>query len=359
MNIAINNKLMELSKDINVISFVTPINDSAEKRKFFSAYRKGEIYNPQYKYNSHNLDLDKLYKKAEKLKTEDIILKRVQKNLLKQIKFIKKIGTEDFNDITLYRKPKKSMIRKAKETITKKKSKKIERPFSAKGAKEELKACLHKYDIADWDIRISNNLVAKAFVDQNNNLLKIKRKRYSLDEIKRFEVHEIETHILRAINGFKQEYTLLGSLGLPGYLPSEEGLAIVMEEMNNVLSEQTLRFYCARTIAVDLAMRNSFYKLFKIMYKKYNFSKNNAYIITKRAKRGLCDTSLPGGLIRDHIYFQGREEVKKFIKKGGDIRLLYAGKIGIKDLHLIEEGIIKKPETLPYILRENEITKSS
>ncbi len=359
MNKAINNKLIELSKDINVISLVTPINDSAEKRNFFSAYRNGEIYNPQYKYNAHNLDLDKLYKKAEKIKTDDIILKRVQKNLLKQIKFVKKIGTEDFNDISLYRKPRKPMVEKAKETIIKEKSKKIERPFSAKGAKEELKACLHKYDIDNWDIRISNSLVAKAFVDQNNNLLRIKRKRYSLDEIKRFEVHEIETHIIRALNGSKQKYTLLGSLGLPGYLPTEEGLAIVMEEMNNVLSEQTLRFYCARTIAVDLAMRKSFYKIFKIMHEKYNLSRNNAYIITKRAKRGLCDTSLPGGLIRDHIYFQGREEVKKFVKKGEDVSLLYAGMIGIKDLHLIEEGIIKKPKILPFILKEDDTTKSS
>ena len=355
----INEKLIEFSKQINIITLATPINDSAEKRKFLSAYRKGEVYNPQYKYNEIKVDLSKLYKKVKELKTDDVILLKAQKNLLKKIKFAKKIGTENFSDTSLYRKPKKSMVRKAKKLISKEKSKKQERPFSAKATKEELTACFKKYEINDWGIRISNNSVARASTDENNSTLIIKRRKYSFDEIKRLEVHEIETHVLRAINGCKQKYSLLGLIGVPNYLKTEEGLATIMEEDNNVLSEQTLRFYCARIIAVDMALKKSFYDIFKVLYERYNLSRNNAYIITKRAKRGLTDTSLPGGLIRDHIYFEGREELKKFIKKGGNIRLLFAGKIGIKDLSLVEEGIIKKPEILPFSLRENVITKSS
>jgi len=355
----INDKLVEFSNNFQLVSLVNPTNSYVEKRKFLSAYKKGDIYNPQFKYNSLNIDLDALYKKIESLKTKDAILLKVRDNLLKQIKFAKKIGTDDFNDISLYKKPKKSMVEKAKNMISKKKAKKVDRPFSAKAAKEELKACLHKYEISSWEVSISNSMVAKADTNESKKLLKIKNRKYSLDEIRRLEAHEIETHILRAINGSQQKYSLLGSMGMPGYLSTEEGLATIVEEMNNVLSEQTLRFYCARIIAVDMALKKSFYDIFKVMHERYNLSKNNAYLITKRAKRGLTDTSLPRGLIRDHIYFEGREQLKKFIKKGGDIKLLFTGKIGIKDLPLVEQGIIKKPEILPFILREDDITKSS
>jgi uncharacterized protein (TIGR02421 family) len=355
----INDKLIELSKQVNIISFVAPINDSAEKRKFFSAYKNKEIYNPQYRYNPIPLDLIQFRKQIREIKTDDVVFQKIQKDLLKKIKFIEKIGTEDFNDTSLYGKPKKSLVKKAKKLISRKKSKKHERPFTSKGAKEELKACFKRYEITDWNVSISNSLVSKAEANHNKKTLTIKRRNYSLDEIKRLEVHEIETHILRSINGLNQRYNFLGMIGMPGYLKTEEGLATIMEEDNNVLSEQTLRFYCARIIAVDMAMKKSFYDIFKKMHEQYNLSRNNAYVIAKRAKRGLSDTSLPGGLIRDHIYFEGREELKRFIKKGGDIRLLFAGKIGLKDLHLVEEGNIKYPIILPNSLRENVITKSS
>ncbi len=360
MNIKeINNKLIKFSSNINPVTLVTPINASAEKRKFLSAYNKGEICNPQFKYNNLNIDFDALYQKVESLKTKDMVLSKVRDNLLKHVKFSRKIGTDEFHDTSLYGKPKKSMVEKAKKIISRKKAKKVERPFSAKSAKEELLSFLNKYEIDDWSILISNSLVAKADTNESKKLLRIKRRKYSLDEIKKLEVHEIETHILRAINGSQQKYSLLGSLGMPGYLPTEEGLATIMEEMNNVLSEQTLRFYCARIIAVDMALKKPFYDIFKVMHERYNFSKNNAYLITKRAKRGLTDTSLPGGFIKDHLYFEGRENLKKFIKKGGEIKLLFAGKIGLKDLPLVEQGIIAKPKLLPIILRENGTKKSS
>ncbi len=354
----INNKLIEISKHLDEAS-VNPINSHAEKRKFISAYNKGEVYNPQFKYNANNINFKGLYKELKAIKTDHVIFGAIRKDLLKKIRFLNKIGTDEFYDTSLYGKPKKRMVEKAKAIISKEKAKKVDRPFSAKAAKEELKACLNKYEIKDWDVSVSNSMVAKADTNEAKKLLKIKNKKYSLDEIKRFEVHEVETHILRAINGSQQKYSLLGSTGMPSYLSTEEGLATIMEEMNNILSEQTLRFYCARIIAVNMALKKSFYDIFKVLHGRYNLSKNNTYVITKRAKRGLADTSLPGGFIKDHIYFEGREELKKFIKKGGNIKLLFAGKIGIKDLPLIKQGIIKKPKLLPFILRENDTKKSS
>ncbi len=64
--------------------------------------------------------------------------------------------------------------------------------------------------------------------------------------------------------------------------------------------------------------------------------------MTVRVKRGLKDTSAPGGFIKDHVYLEGKRALEGFIAKGGNITPLYAGKIG-----LVEEGIILPPAYLP------------
>ncbi len=215
----INNKLINISRCLGDPN-INPINSHAEKRKFISAYNKGDIYNPQFKYCSRSINFQELIKKAESIKTKHPILLPVRDHIIKKIKFTSKIGTNGFFFTGLYGKPKKRMVDKAKKTILRKKSKKHERPFSAKGAKEELKACFKKYDLNDWDVYVSNNLVAKADTSENNKILRIKRRNYSLDEIKRLEVHEIETHILRSVNGLKQKISLLGVIGTPNYLPT-------------------------------------------------------------------------------------------------------------------------------------------
>ena len=60
----------------------------------------------------------------------------------------------------------------------------------------------------------------------------------------------------------------------------------------------------------------------KEIKEKYNLGTNNAYVITKRVKRGLKDTALPGGYIKDHLYFQGREKVINYLNEGNKLKPL-------------------------------------
>ena len=165
----INDQLIEISAYLDEAS-VNPTNSHAEKRKFISAYNKGEIYNPQFKYNAHNINFNDILKKVEAIKTDHVILSKVRDNMLKKIRFASKVGTNDFCYTILYGRPKKRMVEKAKKMISTKKSKKQERPFSAVAAKEELKACFKKYDISNWDVSVSNSLVAKADTDENTKV---------------------------------------------------------------------------------------------------------------------------------------------------------------------------------------------
>ena len=63
------------------------------------------------------------------------------------------------------------------------------------------------------------------------------------------------------------------------------------------------------------------------------------------------DTSKPGGFLKDHVYLQGMLTINDYVKNGGDVKLLYAGKIGVKDVYLVKEGIIKPAKILPEFIK--------
>lgn len=51
-----------------------------------------------------------------------------------------------------------------------------------------------------------------------------------------------------------------------------------------------------------------------------------------RVKRGQQDTSLPGGFYKDQAYLLGAVELLTHLDKIPDLRMLYASKLGVKDL---------------------------
>ena len=68
------------------------------------------------------------------------------------------------------------------------------------------------------------------------------------------------------------------------------------------------------------------------------FDYETAYIITRRVKRGLVDTSLPGSLTKDYVYFAGKYLVEDYLKSGGTLDdLLQYGKIGVGDVEIVKK----------------------
>lgn len=343
---SIQKRLLACSKELNSDKFISPINDTEEKKKFFDAYRKGIEYNPQYKYKIPTLSIDKIEKRVLGIKTNDKILKKLRERLLLEVYFIRTISDDNFS-IIMNGLPNDTLVNMASKQMTKKKSKRQKRYIKAEIVKEIMEERLASYGIVDWSVKISRKIVANAVSELSKKTLSIKRRNYSESELKSLLVHEIDTHILRSVNGENQKYHILGVLGMPYYLKTEEGLAIYMEELAGVHSKGRMRFMMARVIACNLALKYSFYHIFKELHEKYKFSMNNAYLITKRVKRGLRDTSKAGGYIKDHLYFEGYMMIKEYVEKGGDIRVLWAAKIGLDDLYLIKDKILKKPTILP------------
>jgi hypothetical protein len=116
---------------------------------------------------------------------------------------------------------------------------------------------------------------------------------------------------------------------------TEEGLAVFNEEANDCLNNFVLKIYAGRVLAIDYAMQKSFSETYRLL-RKY-FTKNTAWRLTLRAKRGFVDTSGPGALTKDIAYLQGYLKVKEYARKGGNMNRLYYGKVGIEHIPLLSE----------------------
>ena len=166
--------------------------------------------------------------------------------------------------------------------------------------------------------------------------------------IRRYIYHEIKTHVFRAENGKLQPFMIFKN-GFPDYITTEEGLALFNENKHGLLSQEDVKRYSARVIAANYSLKCSFYEIFEKLVK--HFPPSTAYSIVQRVKRGMLDTSLPGGYTKDMVYMDGFQKVSSFLKNNDSMEILYAGKIGLDNVdltqELIDNGILSRPKYLP------------
>lgn len=342
----ISNEITSLISSVKFAEWTTPTNDYVERKKFFKAYSKKEIYNPQYKYKKPK-SLKNIKEKLielEKKISDKFYIDVIQSHLL-TLEFLESIGNDN-KQVYTHGTPDAEMVALAKKNIPKEKGRTQKRNISAKDARTSFLEYLHNYGLRDWKVTIKRKMVAKSLVEPSKKTVYIALRNYSLHEINNLISHEIEVHALRAYNGFSQNRSIF-STGTSDYLKTEEGLAIMMEQLTGNHNPQRMKFFAARTIACEMALTKSFYEIFHELHTRYNLSKHNSYIITKRVKRGLIDTKNIGGYIKDHVYFEGFQMIKRFMENGGDIRPLFAGKISLDELNLFKKNILKKPRIIP------------
>ena len=117
---------------------------------------------------------------------------------------------------------------------------------------------------------------------------------------------------------------------------------------NRRQDKRQMKLYAGRAIAAALAIEKSFYDIYEELTKY--FPSDLAYRITERTKRGMVDTSKPGGITKGHHYISGLCKVKEYAKNS-DMNLLYVGKISIDDIEevrvLVEKGLLKPSKYLP------------
>ena len=166
------------------------------------------------------------------------------------------------------------------------------------------------------------------------------------EKIKKTIIHEVVTHALRAENGLKSGFEVFSKPNLADGLDDEEGLAMYNEELYGVLRDTNVRHRAALVYAAYLGQTMSFRQVFNALRAVY--PKNTAFGHVFRIKRGLSDTSNPGCYYKDVSYLRGFLKLRKILPRDVvSYKYMYAGKIPLKYLDLVEEGVIPKAKVVP------------
>lgn len=154
--------------------------------------------------------------------------------------------------------------------------------------------------------------------------------------------HEVETHYLRSYN---QKLQTFPKPKPSQYLRTEEGLASL--NSNYYKKEPNFIGLCQQYLGVNFAQTNNFSQVFswRISFPQTTFSQ--AWNFTLRVKRGLSDTSLPGGFTKDIVYLEGLVQVIQWLsKKENSIYDLYLGKIATTNV--TELKLLARTDKLIY-----------
>lgn len=165
--------------------------------------------------------------------------------------------------------------------------------------------------------------------------------------------HEIGTHALRRINYEQQPwFKKKKKYGFADYLRTEEGLA----SLHSLLPHSFKSAYISaiRYLAVNVAQSASFAEVWHSL-DQYVEDIERRWMITIRQKRGLEDTSQPGGYTKDLVYFEGLVDVWQWLTKNNyDLETLYFGKLAAEDIDKARElNPIFQP-LLPVFFQEKD-----
>lgn len=346
----IDRKLVDIDKKIKLLHFLKPTNLLTEKKKFLASKK----YEPQFSYRKLTFDPAKLLAELDLVKIPDTplggIFRDKKTEIRQKIELLKSIGTADFFDKSkqIYGFPEADIIAIAKKTLGKKPKKfpNEKATLDAKAAAKEFEKIFAQYELKDWSVKFRDDLVADALAGKSGTLFVRTDAKWSSERLRATIAHEVETHILRGENGRTQKYEIF-SRGTGGYLEIEEGLAIFNQTQVLKANHEKEFWPVLSLLAVAESAEKSFRQIFDFV-RANNFDEERAWKTAVKVKRGLADTSAPGGFTKDAVYFSGLQKIQQFVDGGGDLKKLYVGKVKISDLDLLAKiSEIKPPQKFP------------
>jgi hypothetical protein len=334
----------EFKKSINSSKDLQPVNLLEEKEKFLAEFAAGRHYDPTFTYesNNHLSQLESLQNFRKRFEASGFVLSSEYIKLIDEnIEWIEHFANRDaagFNAwlTSLYGFPNAGITQRAEQECMALDNLLMQEPDAEINASEAAAVfgqALADRGMNDWEI-VLEETPARMSVNALQQRIKIKTSSsFSHNDIKRLLVHEIDTHVQRNQNGNKQVYKLF-SYGFPDYLETEEGLALYAEQRTGTAAPGAPARYALRLLLCRWSENSGFSDLFMKALPHFS-SPGKAFDSVARIKRGLSDTSLPGGYTKDQVYYSGFLKVSQL--SGHIIHKLYCGKIGIQHLPLLDK----------------------
>lgn len=336
----IDQNLDKLVCDIELLTYLNPINIENEKKRFFASKYTEE---PQFKYRKIKFSPYKLQRKffnqrLEHIKDEDIrVLYRdivyEYSGLIQCIETIGKGKQFYYNSLKVFGTPKERDVENARFILH----------FADDDGDADFTA-QHNADYAqnyfetfgkryqfDFNIRQSTNIAAAAMVlNASDTLLLKKNHKYSDNQIKVLANHEIGVHLVTTHNGKNQPLKIFSN-GFVNNTETQEGLAVLSEYMSNNLTMRRMKELAHRVIAADSLIKGyTFADTFDLLFNQYKVSRDEAWQITLRVHRG-------GGFTKDFLYLTGLKKVYDYYQEDQDLAKLLTGKVTLENLPVIEK----------------------
>jgi uncharacterized protein (TIGR02421 family) len=154
--------------------------------------------------------------------------------------------------------------------------------------------------------------------------------------------HEVGTHVVTYQNGTRQPLTLL-TIGLPGYDETQEGLAVLAEYLTGGLDPRRLRVLAARVVAIERMLEGAgFLEIFATLRDRYTIPTRTAWSIAIRVIVG-------GGNVKDAIYLRGIMHLLEVLAEGVDLEVLLVGKFALDHIPLIQDLLDREVLHPPWV----------
>lgn len=360
----VSNILADIRTPITYV--FTPINLEDEKKKFFDS----EIYNPQFKYTilkNRNREIFEILDYLDRIDDVDPRISDFYLELIKSKELVHKLYESVGNNqlVTKYSEERYGSVspklfqnatlvikgNTGKYNVVDSEKERGEKKLGINDVVEIMKYFLDLYNLNDWNVIISKKNLNKNIrvgVKDKEIVLGSSQISKSTFRLKKTIVHEIGTHVLRWYNGQLSGIPALTKSNNAGYHDIEEGLASYNEEISGLMDFSTLRQKALLVYAIYIGKNLSFRQLYTVL--RGFVSKNTAFNLTLRVKRGLSDTSIPGIYAKDASYFRGFRLVRKRIENNPALyKKLYAGKIGLKQVSWVDDGLIPMPSYIYHV----------
>lgn len=216
-----------------------------------------------------------------------------------------------------------------------------------------VRATLAHYGLAHWTTRFINRpSVSISRGDSLDSVPTVKIPKNFLASrarAARLLTHEIEVHALRTANGMTSPILLLGR-GLAGYIATDEGLAVAMQQKLHTEESTDPGFWDAWAAALSKeADFRSCFETIREARRKLNIALkienadseafDTAWRLMLRVSRGIHHPNTAGlGFRRDHLYRSGLIQVRQVIDAFGESEILptlFAGHASIAHIPLL------------------------
>ena len=357
----VDQKLAEISNEIDFLMLATPVNIEQSWRKFKdSKFRK----QPEFFYRPLSFDPSVLKRKLYDIpfdRIEDPALSALfhEKLIELELKFsmIRDRNTRNFffGSMRLFGEIDEGLLELSKNILKQISPRSRETGVKtivnaqqfAERAEKEIGLYREVFPGIQSQVFIRDDIAG--LMVSHGNLLIGKKLQIPESRLEALIQHEVGTHVLTYVNGLNQPFKQLYG-GFAGSDELQEGIAVLAEYLVGGLSAPRFRLLAGRVVAAQLLIDgNTFMETFRELYSIYKFPQRTAYMITARIYRS-------GGYTKDAIYLRGLVNLLTYLRNGGKLEPLLIGKISMVDVSLINElqlrKVLKPPLLIPQYLSD-------